>query len=173
VVANPSSYLYLDNLRLKPGVACVDADHCKLDPTSFAAPDPAGACPGYNAYKYGLDSPAGYIARVGADRVRAQYPARHVVYLLGELDSAATQVARYDELDRECSAELQGPAGVSFRMQRGLVYQQYVNTRFGAKHKVRIIPGCGHSESCMFSSPRAARALFPGKHVAPAEDEAW
>jgi hypothetical protein len=41
--------------------------------------------------------------------------------MFGELDSAATKVALYEELDRSCSAELQGPTGMSFRMQRGLV----------------------------------------------------
>ena len=62
IVANPSSYLYLDRTR----------------PVS-------GACSGFNNYRYGLDHLNSYM-RAG---ISPDYPNRNVIYLLGSLDTKA------------------------------------------------------------------------------------
>jgi hypothetical protein len=51
----------------------------------------------------------------------------------------------------------QGPS----RLVRGQTFARHVNARYGAHHAVLVVPGCGHDERCMFSSPAAAKALFP------------
>jgi len=60
IVANPSSYLYLDSSR----------------------PYATTGCPDFNRYKYGLENPNSY-ASAG---LAADYADRDVIYLLGELD---------------------------------------------------------------------------------------
>jgi len=81
VVANPSSYLYLDSWR------------------------PVGnPCAGYNRYKYGLEDLSGYARSTGAETILAQYPKRNVTYLLGDRD-----VTDEHNLDKSCPAMAQGP----------------------------------------------------------------
>lgn len=81
VVANPSSYVYLDSWRPENE-----------------------RCAGYDEYRYGLKKLTGYIAETGVDAVRRNYPPRNVTYLLGELD---TRNAAH--MDTSCSAMAQGP----------------------------------------------------------------
>lgn len=81
VVANPSSYLYLETWRPE-----------------------ASPCPGYNKYKYGLSSLTGYAKQVGAEALRTQYLQRDVTYLLGERDFTDEH-----NLDKSCEAMAQGP----------------------------------------------------------------
>src|SRR5262249_8933669 len=55
VIANPSSYMYLDNSRLPKGETCLESGMC----TAAFTPDwdPDLSCPdSYNNYKYGLDA---------------------------------------------------------------------------------------------------------------------
>lgn len=161
VVANPSSYMYLDARRLKRDARCDDADHCPLDDGSFEAPyyNRTG-CPNYDVFKYGLRGRSGYLAEMTDSELRSRYVARRVVYLLGEADSGPTTEALYGELDRSCAAVAQGPRGASFRLQRGLVYHQYVTRLFRAPHRLRVVPGCGHDEACVFSSDAGVDELF-------------
>lgn len=81
VVANPSTYVYLDSWR-------PEADRCA----------------DYDDYRYGLKNLTGYIAETGVDAVRKNYPRRNVTYLLGELD---TRDAAH--MDTSCPAMAQGP----------------------------------------------------------------
>ena len=81
VVANPSSYVYLDSWRPE-----------------------TERCAEYDDYRYGLKKLTGYIVETGVDAVRKKYPVRIVTYLLGELD---TRDAAH--MDTSCSAMAQGP----------------------------------------------------------------
>jgi hypothetical protein len=78
VLAQPDSYLYVDQAR----------------------PAPTDACPGFDDWPYGLDGAPSYLGRLGPASVFGQYRARHVVYLLGKL---AVQ-----EPDLSCAAAVQG-----------------------------------------------------------------
>ena len=55
LVANPSSYLYLETWRP-------------------VKENPAARCPGLDKYKYGLDQLTGYAGQTGAEAIRLSYP---------------------------------------------------------------------------------------------------
>jgi pimeloyl-ACP methyl ester carboxylesterase len=132
VVANPSSYTYLDNLR----------------PTSSADRD----CTGYDTWPYGLQKRSGYSAKLADDQLKKQLAARPVTYLVGELD-----ILPLYGFDSSCSAMAQGPT----RLARGLAFGKYVNENHGAQHKTLVVPACGHSARCMFTAERVLPLIVP------------
>lgn len=144
VVANPSSYLYLDSRR--------------WDGTSFHLLDESAlaACPGVDNYKYGLQNLYAYMRAVGVDGLRAQYGARTVHYLLGERDTSTTS----SSLDTTCSARWQGPN----RLERGLRYHEYLGTFYGGdvheRHRLAVVPGVAHDARAMLTSDAGREALF-------------
>ena len=171
VVGSPGSYMYLDERRLRPDVACSDAPSCAATATSFEVPSYAPGCEsadprtvagggGYDDYKFGLVNRVGYLARVSDAALKAKYVARKVVYLLGAGDSDSSSGTAYSVLDRECPAMVQGPLNSSFRLQRGLVYHRYITLLFAAAHRVSVIPVCKHDEACVFASPAAKLEIF-------------
>jgi pimeloyl-ACP methyl ester carboxylesterase len=161
VVANPSSYAYLDALR--PTVSAfpenvasaVPGYHAPLPanpPAAFAPFADARNCTGYNTWPYGLRARNGYAAKVSDEDLKKQLAARPATYLLGELD-----ILPLHDFDGSCSAMAQGPT----RLARGLAYAKYVNERYGAQHHSVVVPACGHSGRCMLSSEKALPLLFP------------
>jgi pimeloyl-ACP methyl ester carboxylesterase len=149
VVANPSSYVYLDEKRPPTGANCTAEGACSAPAGAYS--DQAN-CTGYNRYRYGLDALSGYAAEVGAETIRKQFPLRNVTYLIGDLD-----VLPDTDLDKSCPANAQGVN----RRERGLNYWNYVRTGFKADHKLVMVPRCGHNAACMFASSTGTRALFP------------
>jgi hypothetical protein len=131
VVANPSSYVYLDASR---PVAGADEE-----------------CPAYNQYKYGLENLTGYLEGTGAEVIREQFPKRDVTYLVGELD-----VNQDPDLDRTCPAVMQGLN----RRERGVNFWNYMRSKYKAGHKLFTVAGCGHSAACMFKAEVGWRAVF-------------
>ena len=161
VVANPSSYGYLDAMR--PSVTVLAANVSALAPgyvaTLPAKPPPpfvpfgdASNCTTYDRWPYGLQGRVGYSARITDNQLKRQVSSRSVIYLLGGLD-----ILPLAGFDSSCAAMAQGPT----RLARGLAYGQYVNERFGAKHQVRIVPTCGHHARCMFTDNAVLGLLFP------------
>ena len=49
----------------------------------------------------------------------------------------------------------------STRLARGQAYAKYVNQKYGAKHKLTVVPLCGHNARCMFTSEAALPIIFP------------
>jgi hypothetical protein len=47
------------------------------------------------------------------------------------------------------------------RLARGLAFSRYVKEMYGAQHKTVVIPYCGHSARCMFTSDIALPLMFP------------
>ena len=98
-------------------------------------------------------------ADVGRDAAaaRAVYAEANVQYLEGARDSGRGHRAAYRWLEKNCSAELQGP----YRLQRGEAYAAYdrADLAHGA-HPLTIVPGCAHSVSCVFPAAAARGALF-------------
>src|ERR1043166_3850323 len=92
VVANPSSYVYLNQYRNPEG-----------DSTWVIPSQDCSSGDGYNEWKYGLENLYGYTAARGADFARTHFPARQVQLLAGTADT-------YDngDLDLDCGAEWQG-----------------------------------------------------------------
>ncbi|HLK68191.1 MAG TPA: alpha/beta fold hydrolase [Bryobacteraceae bacterium] len=132
VVSNPSSYAYLDPIRP-------------------AEPDKT-KCPNFDRWPYGLQARTGYTARLSDDLLKKQLAARPVVYLLGELDTLP--LAGFDS---SCSAMAQGPS----RLARGQAFASYIEKKYGAQHKVAVVPMCGHNARCMFTADPALAVLFP------------
>lgn len=161
VVANPSSYAYLDSLRPTPSAipTNVAAGSPGYVPPPSAKPQApfteyadARNCTGYDAWPYGLTKRSGYVASLTDEQLKKQVAARRTTYLLGELD-----ILPLYGFDSSCSAAAQGPT----RLARGLAYARYVNEMYSAQHKTLVIAACGHSARCMFTAESALPVLFP------------
>lgn len=161
VVANPSSYAYLDPARPMP------AHLVPWPPPSAPAPGPfsqarfapfpeAGRCSGYDRWPYGLHHRVGYTRRLAVHELTRQLTSRPTTYLLGGQDTQ-TQSG----FDASCPAMAQGPS----RLARGLAFARYMNEHFGAHHQAVVLPACGHDGRCMFASEAALGVLFPAAAV--------
>jgi hypothetical protein len=143
IIANPSSYLYMDDKRRIPGT-----------PDQFETP--ATACSTYNEYKYGLNSLYSYLDATGATQIRKQYAERDVVYLLGGADTTTTD----GDLDISCEAMLQG----GHRFERGTVFYNYLQYYYGGtilqRHSKVIVDGVGHDNYDMFNSANGVDAIM-------------
>ena len=115
-------------------------------------PGPVLGCTGYNQWKYGMANRTGYAAAVEDAVMVKNLVRRDVVYLLGEYD-----VTPQFGFDASCGAMAQGP----HRLQRGLDYFAYMQGKYGAKHKLVLVPNCGHNGRCMLVANEARETLFP------------
>jgi len=140
IVANPSSYAYLDPARPKG------------DPAQFGSFADGRNCTTYDEWPYGLDKRTGYAARLTDDQLKKQIAARPVTYLLGEID-----ILPLGGFDASCPAMAQGPT----RLARGQAFAKYMNEKYGAHHNVVVVPLCGHNARCMFTSDPALAIAFP------------
>lgn len=140
VVANPSSYSYLDPER--PSGA-----NNEMRPFGDGR-----NCTTYDSWPYGLKSRTGYAAKLSDDQLKKQLAARPVTYLLGELD-----VLPLAGFDSSCPAMAQGPT----RLARGQSFAAYVKAKYNAQHAVVVVPLCGHNARCMFTAEIALPILFP------------
>jgi len=169
VIANPGSYMYLDNTRLPNGGTCRDDGTCVDQDGStarFTPYDWETICPGYNNYKYGLDSRSfGYMnsAQPGFsdDEVRSRFIGRAVAYLLGETDQLDNA-----SFDRSCPANAEGShlaadgSGlVGGRRERGTIFWNYMQ-QLGANHTLTVVPTCDHNELCMYSAIETIQAIL-------------
>jgi len=161
VVANPSSYPYVDDLR--PSTSAFPAPFsvspqgptasAPLNPPPPFAPFPdAGNCTGYNTWPYGLKGRPVYSASLTDEQITQQLVARPVTYLLGEADVLPLGV-----FDTSCPAMAQG----STRLGRGIAFHKYVNEHLQGQHRIIVVPFCSHSQRCMFTSDVALPLIFP------------
>jgi len=140
IVANPSSYAY------------VDPERPNADTKELQAFGDAGNCTTYDDWPYGLKRRTGYAANLTDDQLKQQLAARPVTYLLGELDTLP--IAGFDS---SCPAMAQGPS----RLARGQAFVSYVNKKYDAQHKMVVVPLCGHNARCMFTAEPVLPMLFP------------
>jgi hypothetical protein len=131
VVANPSSYAWIDATR----------------PVTVAQP-----CPSYDRWPYGFEHRTGYAARISDEDLKKQLASRPTTYLLGEID-----ILPLGGFDASCSAMRQGPT----RLARGQAFGKYVNEKLNAKHDIVVVDLCGHNARCMFTAEKALPLLFP------------
>ena len=139
VVANPSSYAYLDAMRPN------------ADATAFQPFSDAHNCTTFDLWPYGLEGRTGYAAREPIETLKKQLVSRPVTYLLGEID-----ILPLGGFDSSCPAMAQGLT----RLARGQAFAKYVNEAFGAHHKVTIVPLCGHNARCIFTADVALPIVF-------------
>jgi predicted esterase len=139
VVSNPSSYAYLDGNRPR-------------ESGGFGPFSEGSNCTTFDTWPYGMRGRTGYSLKLSEEHLRKQLTSRAVTYLLGELDTLPI-----GGFDSSCPAMAQGAS----RLARGRAYAEYVNERFGAKHKVVVVPYCGHNARCVFTADQALPELFP------------
>ena len=140
VVANPSSYAYLDATRPN------------AEASAFQPFRDSRNCTTFDHWPYGLEDRTGYTASLTDEQLKRQLAARPVTYLLGEID-----ILPLGGFDSSCPAMAQGPT----RLARGEAFAKYVNQKFGAQHKVTVVPLCGHNARCMFTADVALPIVFP------------
>jgi pimeloyl-ACP methyl ester carboxylesterase len=161
VVANPSSYAYVDDLR--PTWSALPATVSGTTPggpasgsaNQMAAFGPfadAKNCTGYDVWPYGLKGRPSSSSALTDEQVTRQLVVRPVTYLLGEADVLPLGI-----FDVSCPAMAQG----STRLGRGLAFHKYVTEHLHAHHSVVVVPFCGHSQRCMFTSDAALPLMFP------------
>jgi len=131
VVANPSSYAWIDATR----------------PEEISA-----SCATYNRWPYGFQNRSGYASRVSEKDLTKQLASRPTTYLLGEID-----ILPLGGFDSSCSAMAQGPT----RLARGQAFGKYVNEKLNAGHDIVVVSLCGHNARCMFTADNALAVLFP------------
>jgi pimeloyl-ACP methyl ester carboxylesterase len=159
VVANPSSYAWPDATRPLPVDDAAPANaqlgwkeetpHTKF---SYGAFD-AGACANYDHWPAGLEQrTSGYTVGESDDQLKKQLAARPTTYLLSQVDTLPL-----GGFDSSCSAMAQGAT----RRARGEAYVKLVNEQFGAKHKVLIVPECGHNDRCVYTTDEVLPVIFP------------
>jgi hypothetical protein len=108
VVANPSSYPYLNETRYKLNSK---GEIQKIPREEFVD------CPSYNKYKYGLEDLYGYAENLPPHIVRTRLLTRPVMFVLGTADTD-----RNWSLDKSCEGEAQGEN----RYQRWLLYKHHL-----------------------------------------------
>lgn len=161
VVSNAAAYPYIDDMRPTSAAlpSTVAATEPGFQPAGSAVSTPpfvpyadAKNCVGYDHWPYGLKNRIGYASRLTDDVIKKQLAARSTTYLLGEADILPLGV-----FDTSCPAMAQGPT----RLARGLAFSRYANELHSASHKVIVVPYCGHSARCMFTSDAALPLIFP------------
>jgi hypothetical protein len=143
IVANPSSYAYLDATRPASGAGGA---------TEFRNFSDGRNCTTYDKWPYGLQGRTGYASRLSDDQLKKQLAARPVTYLVGEYDTLPLA-----GFDGSCPAMAQGPN----RLARGQAFGKYVTEKYGATHKTMVVPLCGHNARCMFTADSVLALLFP------------
>jgi len=134
IVANPSSYVYLNNER-----------HVQGTTDQFAVPQTF--CK-FNDYKYGLENLNSYMFDIGVEQIQAQYSKRDIIYMLGEEDNDPDD----STLDKRCEAMYQG----NHRLERGIIFYNYINHFYSDSisdfHIKALIADVGHDHYNMFNS---------------------
>jgi len=141
VVANPSSYVYLNPYRLGK------------DTHSWIVPEPdCTQGDRINEWKYGLDGLFGYTAARGADFARVHFPRRNVEVLAGDEDMLTGE-----GFDDDCAGLAQGAT----RFERARNFKAFMD-HFQPKNHVTltVVPGVGHSGPLMLTSPQGIHAMF-------------
>jgi hypothetical protein len=144
VVSSPSSYLYFNEKRWVQGTRY-----------EFAVPN--DKCEEFNDYGFGLSNLYRYHKDNGsAEAMLERYPARNVVYLIGEKDISTTDPS----LSKTCGSMLQGKQ----RMERGQVYYAYLKDCFGSQitktHSFAVVPESEHNSATIMDSTPGRKYLF-------------
>jgi len=141
VIANPSSYAYLDSTR----PASVAGGTME-----FRNFGDGRNCTTYDKWSYGLQSRTGYSSRLSDDQLKKQLVAQPVTYLVGEYDTLPPA-----GFDGSCPAMAQG----ANRLARGQAFGKYVAEKYGAAHQTTVVPLCGQRAPHVHRRFRAGSAV--------------
>ncbi len=138
-VANPSTYMYLNEQRPLPDLS-----------SGFAVPSESSCA--WNDGHYGFGVRNEYMSRDSESKLTQNYLERSVIYALGSLDSDPS----HPQLGRSACAKLQG----DHRLDRGLKYFSFLKTFFPThRHALVVVDGVGHEASRMLTSEALIRRL--------------
>ena len=146
VVANPSTYMFLDNTRPEGHKNCLSS---------------------YDEYKYGMSNLPGnlHYTDLSQTEIQRNLVNREVSLLLGKDDNK-----RVTPMDLSCEADAQG----RHRYIRGMNYRDHINhfaasnPDFNGVHTtVTKVPGVGHDYKGMFTSTAGIESLFAVLSTAP------
>jgi len=139
--ANPSSYAYLD------------AERPDVEEKALRQFGDARNCTTYDNWPYGLKRRTGYASKLGDEELREA-----IRVTAGDLPAGATRYACLSPvLIRPAPRWHRAPA--AWLAARPL--QNYVNSKYSAKHRVLVVPLCGHNARCMFTAEPVLPILFP------------
>ena len=134
VVANPSSYVYLDAMRPKPIEKCAE----------------------YNHWLYGMVDPVPYVTGDGK-AMQQRYLTRRVIYVAGGRDIDPNHSA----LDMSCMAETQGANRLERSLNYFAHVQKLAKSQALSLRHTRVeVPGVAHDADLMFNSICGLTALF-------------
>lgn len=142
VIANPSSFLYLDDQRPR------------LSKPGFGT-DAATSCPDYNQYRYGLQQLPAYAQLRDGPALMRRFLQRQVDYLAGTAD----RDPNHPLLDKSCAAEAQGDSRLA-RAHFYWLYELQAAIMQTNRHSYTEVLGVAHQQSRMFGSVCGARLLF-------------
>lgn len=150
IIANPSSFLYLD--RQRPDLAAetgfIDYD----EGVPLAAEEP---CPTFNSYLYGMDGLVPYMGRRPIADMLTDFQRRDVWILNGMEDNEVSP-----DMDTSCPASLQG----GNRLERGQRYYHYLGHFFGPdvyrSKFLELVPGVGHDAMGLYTSDQGKAIIF-------------
>ena len=145
VVANLSSYLYLDKTRYK---FTSKGKILKIPQEEFKD------CPGYNKFKYGIEDFYGYAENISITTIRKRMTTRPIMFLLG-----AEDIDRGLFVDKSCEVEVQGKN----RFERGILYRHHLSYFIknvpNSQHIWIEIPGVGHNATEMFTHTKFTQKI--------------
>jgi hypothetical protein len=151
IIANPSSFLYLDRQRpnLVAGSGFIDY--------SESVPLVADkACPTFNGYLYGMDALVPYMGRRPVAEMLDAFRRRDVWIFNGMEDNDPDRL----DLDTSCPASLQG----AHRLERGRRYYEYLGYFFGPdvyeSKFIELVPDVGHDGRGMYTSDQGSAIIF-------------
>ena len=157
IVANPSSYVYLGTNRWDQSSGTPVCQPGDFPDYAFEIPSGSACQSTYNDYRYGRDGIAlgHYMRRTTRDEWRANFPERHVVYMMGDED--LDQTYEPTKVDDSCQARWQGYC----RWDRGRIFFAYMERFYQPhNHSFVTVHGVGHSGSSMYRSPEGVLTVF-------------
>jgi hypothetical protein len=151
IIANPSSFLYLD--RQRPDLAAESGFIDYSDDVPLVAEE---ACPTFNNYLYGMDEIVPYMGRRSMAEMLDAFRRRDIWILNGLEDNDPSRI----DLDTNCPAALQG----AHRLERGRRYHEYLGHLFGTdvydSKFIELVPGVGHDSRALYTSDQGKAIIF-------------
>jgi hypothetical protein len=150
IIANPSSFLYLD--RQRPNLAAESGfiDYDEGVPLVAAEP-----CATFNNYLYGMDRLVPYMGRRPIADMLAAFRTRDIWIFNGMEDNQVRP-----DMDTSCPASLQG----GNRLERGRRYYEYLGHFFGPdvydSKFIELVPGVGHDGRGIYTSDQGKAIIF-------------
>jgi pimeloyl-ACP methyl ester carboxylesterase len=156
VVMGSGSYLYMDDKRY----AFIDEAYkqallhenwrVKITSLSNFSSVCSEKADQFNHWPNGLDSLWNYPNQFGAERIRAQFGKRDVIYLVGENDLSGSFP--------ECPERVQGPDTLA----KTLLYFHHLEQYYGSdlSHRLRVVANVGHWGLGTMTSPEGIEEIF-------------